>query len=126
MTIIGFDHYNLCGSRELLERLRRFYTDVVGLIDGYRPPFKSFGFWLYAGENAVLHLSESAHGSEPPDSGEPSFNHAAFRCAGLEDFEKKLAKKGIDYTIARVPDAEVVQIFLNDPAGNGVELNFSA
>ena len=60
MSVIGFDHYNLCGPRELLESLRVFYTEVVGLTDGYRPPFETFGFWLYAGEHAVLHLSESA------------------------------------------------------------------
>ena len=124
MSVIGFDHYNLCGPRELLEQLRLFYTDVVGLTDGYRPPFDSFGYWLYAGEHAVLHLSESAQNSMPPRSGEPSFNHAAFRCSDLQDFEKKLSQKGFDYTTARIPDAEIVQIFLSDPAGNGVELNF--
>jgi len=124
MSVIGFDHYNLCAPRELLERLRLFYTEVVGLTDGYRPPFKTFGYWLYAGEHAVLHLSESAQNSMPPLSGEPSFNHAAFSCSGLQDFEKKLAQDGIDYTTARIPDVEIVQIFLSDPAGNGVELNF--
>ncbi len=124
MSVIGFDHYNLCAPRELLERLRLFYVEVVGLTDGYRPPFKGFGYWLYAGEHAVLHLSESAQNSTPPLSGEPSFNHAAFSCSGLPDFEKKLAQKGIDYTTARVPDVDIVQIFLSDPAGNGVELSF--
>ena len=97
---------------------------MVGLTDGYRPPFESFGYWLYAGEHAVLHLSESAQNSVPPLSVEPSFNHAAFSCSGLQDFEKKLAQSGIDYTTALIPDAETVQIFLSDPAGNGVELNF--
>ncbi len=124
MSVIEFDHYNLCAPRELLESLRLFYTEVVGLTDGYRPPFETFGYWVYAGELAVLHLSESAQDSVPPVSGEPSFNHAAFRCSGLQDFEKKLAQYGIDYTTARVPDLEIVQLFLSDPAGNGVELNF--
>ena len=124
MSVIGFDHYNLCAPRELLESLRHFYTEVVGLTDGYRPPFKSFGYWLYAGEHAVLHLSEAAQNSTPTPPGEPSFNHAAFRCSGLQKFEKKLAQNGIDYTTARVPDVEIVQLFLSDPAGNGVELSF--
>jgi catechol-2,3-dioxygenase len=124
MNVFGFDHYNLCAPRELLESLRLFYTKVVGLTDGYRPPFKTFGYWLYAGEHAVLHLSESAQNGVPQLSGEPSFNHAAFSCSGLQDFEKKLAQYGIDYTTARVPEVERVQIFFSDPAGNGVELNF--
>ena len=124
MNVFGFDHYNLCAPRELLESLRLFYTEVVGLTDGYRPPLKTFGYWLYAGEHAVLHLSESAQNGVPPLSGEPSFNHAAFSCSGLQDFEKKLAQYGIDYTTARVPEVERMQIFFSDPAGNGVELNF--
>jgi catechol-2,3-dioxygenase len=124
MSVIGFDHYNLCGPRELLEQLRVFYTDVVGLTDGYRPPFETLGYWLYAGEHAVLHLSEATQNSTAPPSGDPSFNHAAFRCSGLQNFEKKLAQKGIDYTTACVPDVEIVQLFFSDPAGNGVELSF--
>jgi catechol-2,3-dioxygenase len=125
MSVIGFDHYNLCAPRELLESLRLFYTEVVGLTDGYRPSFNSFGYWLYAGEHAVLHLSESAQSNMPPQSGEPSFNHAAFSCSGLADFEKKLAQNGIEYTTAHVPDTAIVQIFISDPAGNGVEISFA-
>jgi catechol-2,3-dioxygenase len=125
MSVIGFDHYNLCAPRELLESLRLFYTEVVGLTDGYRPPFETFGFWLYAGEHAVLHLSEATQNDVPALSGESSFNHAAFSCSGLRDIEKKLAQNGIEYTTARVPDTKIVQIFLSDPAGNGVELSFA-
>jgi hypothetical protein len=42
----------------------------------------------------------------------------------LQDFEKKLSQDSIDYITARIPDAEIVQLFFSDPAGNGVELNF--
>lgn len=125
MSVIGFDHYNLRAPRAQLESLRLFYTEVVGLTDGYRPPFKFFGYWLYAGERAVLHLSESAQDGVPVMSGDSSFNHAAFRCSGLADFEKKLVQNSIEYTSSRVPDTDIVQLFLSDPAGNGVELSFA-
>ena len=58
-------------------------------------------------------------------SGNPSFDHAAFSCSDLQEFEKKLAQCGIDYTTARIPEVDRVQIFFSDPAGNGVELSFS-
>lgn len=125
MSVIGFDHYNLCAPRELLESLRLFYTEIVGLTDGYRPPFGSFGYWLYAGEHAALHLSESAQSSVAPQSGDSSFNHAAFSCSGLAAFEKKLVLNSIEYTATHVPDTSIVQIFISDPAGNGVELSFA-
>lgn len=54
MKILELDHYNLSAPRELLERLRVFYTETVGLTVGYRPSFQKFGYWLYAGDHAVF------------------------------------------------------------------------
>ena len=62
MTVVGFNHYNLRAPRELLEQLRSFYCDVVGLRVGPRPSFASFGYWLYAGEQDILHLTETDAG----------------------------------------------------------------
>ena len=123
MKILEFDHYNLCAPRELLERLRLFYTETVGLTVGYRPRFQKFGYWLYAGDHAVLHLSESSQDNLMP-SDQTSFNHAAFNCSGLQEFQQRLSKLGVQYTTARVPDLHRVQLFFSNPAGNGVELNF--
>ena len=123
MKTLGFDHYNLCAPRDLLDRLRQFYTETVGLSEGYRPPFESFGYWLYAGENAVLHLSESSQDGPPP-SGHRSFNHAAFLCTGLQECRQRLEDAGIKYRTGRVPELDRIQLFFSDPAGNGVELSF--
>ena len=123
MKILEFDHYNLCAPRELLERLRLFYTDTVGLADGYRPRFNKFGYWLYAGDRPVLHLTESSH-EKLMSADQNSFNHAAFNCSGLEEFQQRLSELGVEYTTARIPERKRVQLFLSDPAGNGVELNF--
>lgn len=124
MPAIGFSHYNLRAPRALLDELRDFYCDVVGLEAGHRPPFRSFGYWLYAGGHAVLHLSEA--GPEERRTAQPTgtFDHAAFRCTGREQYEQKLKRRGIDYRLAQVPATRQVQLFLRDPAGNGVELNF--
>ncbi|KVL47681.1 hypothetical protein WT01_33675 [Burkholderia cepacia] len=32
-----------------LDALRDFYVDIVDLREGFRAPFKRFGYWLYAG-----------------------------------------------------------------------------
>jgi catechol-2,3-dioxygenase len=123
MPVDGFSHYNLRAPRALLEELCAFYADVIGLTVGPRPPFASFGYWLYAGGEPVLHLSEARPGSEP--SAVPStFDHAAFRCSDREGFERLLNARGVHYRAARVPLTRQVQLFLSDPAGNGIELNF--
>lgn len=124
MPVLGFSHYNLRAPRPLLETLRDFYVEVVGLSVGHRPPFRSHGYWLYAGEQAVLHLSEALPGEPHTAHVQSTFDHTAFSCAGPSDYERLLSSKGIRYERAEVPATRQRQLFFSDPAGNGVELNF--
>ena len=125
MLTLGFSHYNLRAPRELMEQLRAFYCEVVGLRTGERPPFERFGYWLYAGERDVLHLAESDPDEAIEVGAATTFNHAAFNCSGRLEFERKLTDGGLKYSVARVPLTGQVQLFFQDPAGNGVELNFA-
>ena len=126
MPVTGLNHYNLRASRELLEALRGFYCEVVGLRTGARPPFDSFGYWLYAGDDAILHLSEAHAGELRPGQVLNTFDHVAFSCGGLTSTEARLRGLGIAFRRAVVPQSEQVQLFLQDPAGNGIELNFAS
>jgi catechol 2,3-dioxygenase-like lactoylglutathione lyase family enzyme len=119
MPIGGFDHYNLRAPRAVLEELRVFYRDVVGFRVGDRPPFRSFGYWLYAGDKAVLHLSEASEGELRSGTAVNTFAHAAFNCTGRAEFERRLKTHG-------VPLLDIAQLFFHDPGGNGVELQFDA
>jgi catechol-2,3-dioxygenase len=126
MAIAGFDHYNLRASRPVLDGLRDFYRDVVGLKVGERPPFRHFGYWLYAGDRAVLHLSVAEDGEPRSGTAVNTFSHAAFNCTGRAEFEARLKRFGIPYRTARVPLLDLDQLFFHDPAGNGVELQFDS
>jgi catechol-2,3-dioxygenase len=126
MRVAGFDHYNLRAGRSVLEELRAFYCDVVGLTVGERPPFRRFGYWLYAGERAVLHLSEADETESRSRTAVTTFAHAAFNCTGRAEFERRLKALGIPYRTAHVPLLNLAQLFFHDPAGNGVELQFDA
>ena len=125
MPTLGFAHFNLRAPRPVLEELREFYSQVVGLEVGERPPFRSFGYWLYAGGQDVLHLSEAGPDEDRALRGGTSFDHVAFRCSGRAEFERRLVQLGIRYELAEVPQTGAVQLFFHDPAGNGVELNFA-
>jgi catechol-2,3-dioxygenase len=126
MPVNGFDHYNLRAQRPMLEQLREFYCDVVGLTLGERPPFRRFGHWLYAGERPVLHLSEADAEEDRSTTATTTFAHAAFDCTDRAAFERRLTERGIRYRVAEVPVTNQVQLFFHDPAGNGVELGFDA
>jgi len=125
MAVQAFDHYNLRAARPVLEELRAFYCEVVGLRVGERPSFRRFGYWLYAGDRAVLHLAEADDG-EQRDRSSNTFAHAAFNCTDRPAFEQRLRSRSINYRVAEVPLTRQVQLFFHDPAGNGVELQFDA
>ena len=120
MGVSGIDHLNISGRPDLIARCRDFYVDVLGLAEGYRPPFSSRGFWLYAGDRPIVHLTESAAANEGA-----ALDHIAFACDGADELIERLQRSGVEYQVNRVPGTEQLQLFLRDPAGVGVELNFS-
>lgn len=46
MYTAGLNHFNITAPGELLEKVRDFYVEVLGLIVGERPGFRRNGFWL--------------------------------------------------------------------------------
>jgi catechol 2,3-dioxygenase-like lactoylglutathione lyase family enzyme len=125
MPVTGFSHYNLRADRATLDVLRDFYVGVVGLHEGFRPPFDSFGYWLYIGEQAVLHLSEARPHERRTPHASGTFDHVAFESVDLPGFEARLRARGVEFRRAHVPLLDLWQLFFLDPAGNGVELNFA-
>lgn len=124
MTVLWFSHYNLRLNAALMEQVRAFYCDVIGLRVGPPPAFRSRGYWLYAGESAILHLSEEKP-EDPRQAGSHlTFDHVAFECTDWPSMEASLRVHGVEFHEDRVPGTGVRQVFFRDPAGNGVELAF--
>lgn len=125
MGITGLHHFNIRGNAEDIERVRRFYVDLLGLAEGWRPPFDSGGYWLYAGEEAVLHLVISPRmcGCGPLPADTPGLDHVAFGCDDLGGLLQRLDQHGVEHRLTKVPATGHLQAFLHDPMGNGVELN---
>ena len=121
--ILSINHIQLVAEKDLVFKLRDFYCDVVGLSQGFRPAFERFGFWLYIGDKDVLHLitPKDGDGRSPIKS---SFDHVAFKADDYEGALKKLKTLNIPFEEKLIPGMSAHQIFLFDPAGNRVELNF--
>jgi len=126
VSAIGLNHYNIRAPSPLLEELRDFYCAMVGLRVGARPAFRSRGYWLYAGDQDVLHLTQAGAGEIREVGGVPTFDHVAFTCENFEAMRAALTAAGIAYEIEDVPLTGQRQIFFRDPAGNGIELNFGS
>jgi len=123
--IKGINHYNLRASPEVIEVLKDFYINVVGLKLGERPPFKNKGYWLYANRKDVLHLSFSKNNVINELNVSSTFDHMAFTAENENNFINLLKQKNIDFSIREVPEIGTRQVFFKDPAGNGIELIFS-
>ena len=115
-----------------LERTKAFYCDVLGLEDGDRPPLGFPGYWLYSGGVATVHLLGErkpregivVRGTEKKFDHTGRFDHIAFSATDLAGVRARLKKHAVAYREQVVPRTGAGQIFLYDPDGVGVELNF--
>lgn len=123
MNIENIDHINISAPKALLDKVLAFYTDVLGLEIGGRPDFSRPGYWLYAAGKPIVHLTESEEKGPCTDS---YLDHFALRATGLNAMKKRLESSNVEYRQTRVDRLKQTQLFLTDPAGNGVELNFVA
>jgi catechol 2,3-dioxygenase-like lactoylglutathione lyase family enzyme len=108
----------------LAEDLREtcdFYRDLLGLTEGYRPDMGFPGAWLYAGEQAVLHVVIR---SPLPQSRAGVLDHMAFSAVNLAGTVRKLEEKGVRYQLGRQAETSTWQLFFHDPNGARVELDF--
>jgi catechol 2,3-dioxygenase-like lactoylglutathione lyase family enzyme len=120
VTIEAIHHVNIRAPATDIAKLKQFYCEIVGLRDGWRPPFDSRGHWLYAGPHPVVHLVEGGDDSGTASGG--GVDHVAFRCLDLTPMIERLRSSGIDYQLTRVPSLGDQQLLFRDPLGIGVEL----
>lgn len=126
-----------------LDATRVFYETVLGLTVGPRPPFPFPGLWLYNGDhasvaNAMVHVIgidkndpnglkqylgdrdvASLHGTGAVD-------HIALMTTGLEAMLAHLRRLGVPCRERTVPAIGLHQLFLDDPCGLVIELNYPA
>jgi catechol 2,3-dioxygenase-like lactoylglutathione lyase family enzyme len=113
-----------------LKATRDFYVGL-GLVEGARPDFPFRGHWLYLGTVPVVHLVDaqdkgSAWGGEAGvaerDTG--PFDHVAFQGDDFAAMRAQLAASGMAFREREVPGGALAQLFVRDPDGVLVEINF--
>lgn len=145
MARIKLEHYNLMTKK--LRQTVDFYSKVLGLYEGFYPTSLGPGAWLYdSTDTPVVHMQEvldedrlearlagtsgrindGAAAELKFDSlyGSGSIDHIAFNCEGVEEMKTRLRELAVPFGEGFVADAGVTQLFLRDPNGIVVELNF--
>ena len=103
---------------------------------GDRPDFDFPGYWLYLNDHAVIHLV----GIDPNNldgltdylgeinmdevSGSGAVDHLAFIATDSAELIKTLNTMNIDFFERDVPNMDLFQIFVKDPNGVTLEINY--
>jgi catechol 2,3-dioxygenase-like lactoylglutathione lyase family enzyme len=118
--ISKMDHFTIVTDR-LAETLD-FYT-LLGLEKGPRPDFSVPGAWLYAAGRPVLHVLQVERMPEPRRG---ALDHMAYFATDFAVAAERLKAHGLAYRIIRAPRPfSTWQMFLEDPNGVEVELDFA-
>jgi catechol 2,3-dioxygenase-like lactoylglutathione lyase family enzyme len=124
MSVGMLDHFNI-RTRQLDDTVR-FYEDILGLENGDRPNFSFPGAWMYSEGRPVVHLVDISPTAEQqkPDSG--VVHHVAFASRDFNGMKARLQSKGTAFDTRQVPGTATWQIFVRDPNGVMIELNYEA
>ncbi|MDB5951993.1 MAG: glyoxalase/bleomycin resistance protein/dioxygenase [Massilia sp.] len=131
MGIRQLDHYSVRTAD--LARAIRFYEDALGFHSGPRPPFNFPGAWMYtapqmgeSGESEgrpIVHLigDDGAHGGNTTGA----LDHIAFAASGVKELHARLERHGLAFRERKVPNLGLHQVFVKDPDGVTIELNYA-
>jgi catechol 2,3-dioxygenase-like lactoylglutathione lyase family enzyme len=115
--MIALNHINI--HAEDLEAARDFLLAVLpNLKQGFRPPFDFNGYWLYLGDQPVIHMQNRGEGM----GGRGWIDHLAFAPFDFETEKARLDAGGFRYTTGGIPGTGIRQLFVFGPEGLKLEL----
>ena len=132
MPITELNHYFVRAND--LENTKKFYVEVLGFEVMERPNFPFPGYWL--GTNGKIQVHMGPHGIDnselyyigtPPNAARDQagiIDHIAFLATDPEGFKKRLERHGVGYRPRYLADAKLFQLFIREPNGLTIELNF--
>jgi catechol 2,3-dioxygenase-like lactoylglutathione lyase family enzyme len=108
-----------------IDRAKRFYGGVLGLVEVTRPDFDFPGAWYEFADGSQLHLIVhdrplALRGTTAID---PKDGHLALRVRSYDAMLTHLKAMGVGVVAQRRNRTPWAQIYVTDPDGNIVELN---
>ena len=117
---MNIDHVTLRTAD--LEETRDFLEAVLGLKAGYRPAFSFPGYWLYQGDDPIVHLIPG--GGRTVGLEAEVIDHAGFRLDDYDGTRTKLDTLKIRYQTMDLADLNERRLFIRTPGGILLELVF--
>jgi len=117
-----------------LEETRRFYTEVLGFEVMPRPDFPFPGYWMGVNGAIQVHVGPSSIPNrqayylgtrdDAADGQSGVIDHVAFLADDPAAFIERFRARGIEFRPRHLPDSNLYQLFIRDPNGVMIELNF--
>jgi catechol 2,3-dioxygenase-like lactoylglutathione lyase family enzyme len=136
MPISHIEHFLVAADD--IDATRDWYARVLGMKPGAHPDFGFPVHWMYLGDTDVVHIGPSAkqageiqkkflgRTSRNTGEGTGAIDHIAFRATGLRGMLEHLKKEKISFTQRRANGQALFQLFLYDPNGIKIELNYAS
>lgn len=132
MPLTDLNHYFVRANN--LEKTKQFYCDVLQLSEMPRPEFAFPGHWLgrdgkiwvHMGPHGIPHADVHYKGS-PKDAATSNsgvVDHIAFGARDPDEFRDRLTALKCDWWARGFEKFNLFQIFVRDPDGLTIELNF--
>jgi catechol 2,3-dioxygenase-like lactoylglutathione lyase family enzyme len=121
MAVRGINHINI-RTTDVAASVA-FYVDVFGLTYGRSPMVMGQqGHWLHD-ENGdpIIHFRVM----DPGSTATGPFDHVALNCTDKTGTLARLTAQGRDYSVFEGLSPGLTQVFVTDPHGVGLELNFT-
>ena len=136
MPVSHIEHFLVAADD--IDATRDWYARVLGMRSGPHPDFGFPVHWMYIGDVDVVHIGPSAkrageiqrkylgRTSQQSEEGTGAIDHIAFRATGLRAMLEHLKREKIAFSQRRANGQALFQLFLYDPNGIKIELNYAA
>ena len=132
MPLTELNHYFVRAND--LKKTRDFYVEVLGFEEMPRPNFPFPGHWLGINGKIQVHMGPAGiENQEMYYLGTPKgaatdhagvVDHIAFLASNPREFIDRFRRLGMDFRPRSLPESELYQLFIKDPNGLTIELNF--
>ena len=136
MGVSHIEHFLVAADD--IDATRDWYARVLGMTSGPHPDFGFPVHWMYVNGVDVVHIGPSAkqageiqrqylgRTSQASAEGTGALDHIAFRATGLRQMLEHLKREGVAFSQRRANGQALFQLFLYDPNGIKIELNYAS
>ena len=135
MPLTHIEHFLVAADD--IDATRDWYARVLGMQSGPHPDFGFPVHWMYVNGVDIVHIGPSAKQAgeiqkkylgrtSQAGEGTGALDHIAFRATGLKQMLQHLHDLGIKFSQRRANGQALFQLFILDPNGIKIELNYAS